>query len=43
MISCSGRRARAGDMPSRSAATMIGVPCSSVPLTISTSLPFRRW
>ena len=26
-----------------SAATMIGVPCSSVPLTISTALPFSRW
>ena len=32
-----------GVMPSASAATVIGVPCSSVPLTISTRLPAIRW
>ena len=32
-----------GVTPSASAATVIGVPCSSVPLTISTRLPFIRW
>src|SRR3954469_14188438 len=32
-----------GDTPARSADTITGVPCSSVPLTISTSLPFKRW
>ena len=32
-----------GETPSWSAATMIGVPCSSVPLTINTSFPFNRW
>ena len=29
--------------PSASACTWIGVPCSSVPLTISTLLPAIRW
>ena len=29
--------------PSASACTWIGVPCSSVPLTISTRLPAIRW
>ena len=29
--------------PSASAATWIGVPCSSVPLTISTRFPAIRW
>src|SRR4051795_1355404 len=32
-----------GDTPSRSAVTITGVPCSSVPLTIRTSSPFKRW
>src|SRR6266699_2861649 len=32
-----------GETPSRSADTITGVPCSSVPLTITTSLPFNRW
>src|SRR3954471_24690582 len=32
-----------GETPSRSADTITGVPCSSVPLTITTSLPFSRW
>ncbi len=31
-----------GDSPASSAATITGVPCSSVPLTIRTSLPFSR-
>ena len=31
------------DTPSASAWTWIGVPCSSVPLTISTLLPAIRW
>ena len=31
-----------GDTPVLSAETMTGVPCSSVPLTIRTSLPFSR-
>jgi hypothetical protein len=35
-------RARA-DTPSASACTWIGVPCSSVPLTISTRFPAIRW
>ena len=30
------------DFPSASAATITGVPCSSVPLTASTSFPFSR-
>src|SRR3954453_20361764 len=30
-------------MPSLSAATRIGVPCSSVPLTMRTLLPAIRW
>ncbi len=29
--------------PSLSACTWIGVPCSSVPLTMSTFLPAIRW
>ena len=32
-----------GVRPSLSAWTWIGVPCSSVPLTISTWLPAIRW
>ena len=32
-----------GDSPAASAATMTGVPCSSVPLTMSTSFPRSRW
>src|ERR671936_792748 len=32
-----------GETPSRSADTITGVPCSSVPVTISTSFPFSRW
>src|SRR5215469_3150905 len=32
-----------GEMPSWSAPYVIGVPCSSVPLTISTRAPRSRW
>ena len=32
-----------GVVPSLSAWTWIGVPCSSVPLTISTRFPAIRW
>ena len=32
-----------GVTPSASAATVIGVPCSSVPLTMSTLFPAIRW
>src|SRR3954452_19014133 len=32
-----------GDTPFRSADTITGVPCSSVPLTIRTSLPLSLW
>ena len=32
-----------GVMPSASAATVIGVPCSSVPLTMRTLSPAMRW
>ena len=32
-----------GERPSLSAVTMTGVPCSSVPDTMRTSLPRRRW
>ena len=39
---CSGWRAPGAVRPSFSASTRIGVPCSSVPDTMSTSLPFMR-
>ena len=43
MISALRSASSRGVTPSLSACTWIGVPCSSVPLTISTLLPAIRW
>jgi hypothetical protein len=43
MISLFRSASSRGVTPASSAATMTGVPCSSVPLTMSTSLPRSLW